>query len=128
NHVLELYIMNFFTHLFTNKKPSSIRPSSQLELLEVDMHNHLLPGIDDGSASVKNSIAYIQALQKLELRKFICTPNIMAGVHPNTKSTIEEAQTALISGLKDIGNDTPIFAAAEHMIDDGLAYLVQQDE
>ncbi|PUV22841.1 tyrosine-protein phosphatase [Sphingobacterium athyrii] len=120
--------MNFFTNLFTHKKSPSVRTLAQLEFLEVDMHNHLLPGIDDGSISVKNSINYIQDLQKLGLKKFICTPHIMAGVHPNTKSTIEAAQTALISGLKDTGNDTPIFAAAEHMIDDGLTSLIQQDQ
>ncbi len=120
--------MNFLTNLFKNKKPSSVRPLAQLEFLEVDMHNHLLPGIDDGSTSVKNSIAYIQELQRLGLKKFICTPHIMAGVHPNNKSTIEEAQTALVQGLKENGNGADIFAAAEHMIDDGLTSLIQQDE
>lgn len=120
--------MSFLTNLFKHKKSSSVRPLAQLEFLEVDMHNHLLPGIDDGSSSVKNSISYIQALQRLGLKKFICTPHIMAGVHPNNRSTIDEAQVALVKGLKDSGNDTPIFAAAEHMIDDGLNSLIKQDE
>jgi protein-tyrosine phosphatase len=120
--------MGFFTNLFNTKKSSSVRPLAQLEFLGVDMHNHLLPGIDDGSTSVKSSIGYIEELQRLGLKKFICTPHIMAGVHPNTKSSIGTAQLALVGGLKESGHDIEIFGAAEHMIDDGLPALLQQDE
>ncbi|MDM1296835.1 protein tyrosine phosphatase [Sphingobacterium sp. N143] len=120
--------MSFFTNLFKSRKSSSVRPLAQLEFLEVDMHNHLLPGIDDGSPSVQHSLGYIQELHRLGLKKFICTPHIMAGVHPNNKQSIEEAQLALIKGLKDTGKDIDIFAAAEHMIDDGLLSLIQNDE
>ena len=55
--------MGFFSNLF-GKKTSSIRSFAQLEFLEVDMHNHLLPGIDDGSDSVQQSLHYIQELQR----------------------------------------------------------------
>ncbi len=68
--------MGFFSNLF-GKKTSSIRSLAQLEFLEVDMHNHLLPGIDDGSDSVRQSLLYIQELQRLGLKKFICTPQIL---------------------------------------------------
>ncbi len=120
--------MGFFSNLFGTNKKSSIRPLAQLEFLEVDMHNHLLPGIDDGSSSVQNSLGYMEGLQRLGLKKFICTPHIMAGVHPNTKSSIEQAQVNLESGLKNIGSKVEIYAAAEHMIDDGLSNLIQENE
>lgn len=115
--------MGFFSSLFKTKK-STIRSLSQLDFLEVDMHNHLLPGIDDGSIDVQHSLHYIQELQRLGIKKFICTPHIMAGVHPNTKFSIGKAQSTLQAALKTTGNDVDIFAAAEHMIDEDLPSLI----
>ncbi|WP_434413983.1 tyrosine-protein phosphatase [Sphingobacterium thalpophilum] len=120
--------MSFFSKLFKTTRSSSVRPLAQMEFLGVDMHNHLLPGIDDGSQSVKDSIVYIQELQRLGLKKFICTPHIMAGVHPNDKMSIDAAHANLTKGLRDRGLETDIFAAAEHMIDDGLPTLLRQDD
>ncbi|WP_333626100.1 CpsB/CapC family capsule biosynthesis tyrosine phosphatase [Sphingobacterium siyangense] len=119
--------MGFFSNLF-GKKTSSIRSLAQLEFLEVDMHNHLLPGIDDGSDSVQQSLHYIQELQRLGLKKFICTPHIMAGVHQNTKFSIEHAKDSLVEGLKSSGNNVDIFGAAEHMIDENLPLLIRENE
>jgi len=119
--------MGFFSNLF-GKKTSSIRSLAQLEFLEVDMHNHLLPGIDDGSNSVQQSLHYIEELQRLGLKKFICTPHIMAGVHQNTKFSIEHAKDSLVAGLKKSGNDVDIFGAAEHMIDENLSLLIRENE
>ncbi|MEN5194248.1 tyrosine-protein phosphatase [Sphingobacterium faecium] len=121
--------MAFFSNLFTKKKNStSVRSLTQLDFLEVDMHNHLLPGIDDGSTSVQQSLGFIKELNSLGFKKFICTPHIMDGVHPNTKFTIGNAHHALSEGLKKAGSDIEIFAAAEHMIDDGLHMLIQNND
>jgi len=121
--------MSFFSNLFTkNKNAASVRSISQLDFLEVDMHNHLLPGIDDGSTSVQQSLGYIKELSSLGFKKFICTPHIMEGVHPNTKFSIGQAHHALSEGLKNSGSDVEIFAAAEHMIDDGLHALVESND
>lgn len=116
--------MGFFSNIFRSKT-SSIRPLAQLEFLGVDMHNHLLPGIDDGSASLQDSLQYIHELERLGLKKFICTPHIMAGVHNNTHFSIEHARSTLAHGLEAAGKNTEIIAAAEHMIDDGLEHLIR---
>jgi hypothetical protein len=51
----------------------------------------------------------------------------MAGVHPNTKSSIEEAHINLENALR-ISAARLKFAAAEHMIDEGLSDLVRDNE
>lgn len=121
--------MAFFSNLFTKKKNSaSVKSLAQLEFLEVDMHNHLLPGIDDGSISVQQSLEFIKELNNLGFKNFICTPHIMEGVHPNTKSSIHQAYQALNDGLEKSGSNVEIFAAAEHMIDDGLHVLIDNND
>lgn len=121
--------MGIFSKLFGTKEKSesNIRELGKLNFLEVDMHNHLLPSIDDGSQSVEQSLKLIKGISDLGLSKFICTPHIMEGVHPNTKSTINNAHTQLSSALTDAGSKIEIFAAAEHMIDDGLSTLISKD-
>ena len=121
--------MSFFSKLFGSKKESrdKVRSLGKLSFLEVDMHNHLLPGIDDGSSSVEESLELIKGLNGLGFQNFICTPHIMDGVHPNNKATISGAHTALSNALAEKSSKVKIFAAAEHMIDDGLMPLIAKD-
>lgn len=120
--------MSFFSRLFSKKSHSTkVKLLGKLAFLEVDMHNHLLPGIDDGSPSVERSLELIRGLNQLGFDKFICTPHIMEGVHPNTKSTISQAHSSLVQGLKQSGSKVQVHAAAEHMIDDGLRALIAKD-
>ncbi|SKB88947.1 Tyrosine-protein phosphatase YwqE [Sphingobacterium nematocida] len=99
----------------------------KLAFLQVDMHNHLLPGIDDGSQSTEQSVLLIKGLHAMGFEKFICTPHIMAGVHPNTKSTIAAAHEVLNKELHTTNPKVQIFAAAEHMIDEELETIIKMD-
>ena len=65
-----------------------------VDLLEgfIDIHNHILPGIDDGAKTVEDSFEMIDALNKLGFEGLIHTPHIMPGVHPNTPDTIANAE------------------------------------
>lgn len=121
--------MGLFSRLFGSKKETSdkVRSLGKLAFLEVDIHNHLLPGIDDGSSSVEESLDLIKGLSGLGLQKFICTPHIMDGVHSNNKSTINSAYNKLSAALKEKSSKVQIYAAAEHMIDDGLTHLITKD-
>ena len=44
----------------------------------VDFHTHILPGIDDGSASVEESVAMLQVEAKQGIRHVIATPHFYA--------------------------------------------------
>lgn len=92
----------------------------------IDIHNHILPGIDDGAKTVEDSIALIKAFNAFGVTHFIATPHIMHNYYPNDKETIAKAlsqvQHALIShDLKHIS----VEAAAEHMIDDNFEHLLE---
>ena len=40
----------------------------------VDMHSHVLPGIDDGAQNPEESIALIKKMMELGIKKIIATP------------------------------------------------------
>lgn len=84
----------------------------------VDIHNHLLPGIDDGAANVEESISLVKRFREIGINKFISTPHIMNDYYPNTPSTINAALKELRNSLKEEGiHDIEIHAAAEYMMD-----------
>ncbi len=43
----------------------------------VDMHSHVLPGIDDGAQNPEESIYLIKKMMGLGIKKIIATPHIM---------------------------------------------------
>jgi protein-tyrosine phosphatase len=102
--------------LFGKKK--SERSTVDLGWLGVDMHSHLLPGIDDGSPDLATSIELIDGLIKLGYKKFIATPHVLWDLYPNTTETITNALGELRAGLTEKGLDVEISAAAEYYIDE----------
>lgn len=91
----------------------------------IDIHNHILPGIDDGAKTVDDSIELIKEFGEFGVTDFICTPHIMENYYPNDTITINKALTLLKNGLKMNNLDhVRIDAAAEHMIDSGFEKLV----
>lgn len=95
----------------------------------VDIHNHLLPGIDDGAATVEDSLALIRKFSELGIRDFIATPHIMNDYYPNTPGVIKEALLKLEQALSEAGmNDVKVRAAAEYMMDQTFLELLEEDE
>ena len=43
----------------------------------IDIHNHILPGIDDGAKTVEDSINLIKGFSDIGVKNSIATPHIM---------------------------------------------------
>lgn len=87
----------------------------------VDIHNHILPGIDDGAKTVEESLGLLRGFSQLGVTRFICTPHIMHHHYDNTPKTIQAAHGVLLKGLEKAKMGSMGLAyAAEHMIDDNF--------
>jgi len=84
----------------------------------LDFHNHLLPGIDDGSPNPETSVALAQGLMDLGFTQFICSPHIIADTHPNNRDTISKAAEILNGFAKENNSNLKVDFIAEYMIDD----------
>jgi tyrosine-protein phosphatase YwqE len=91
----------------------------------VDMHSHLLPGIDDGSPDIATSLELIRRMMKRGFKKFVTTPHIMWEMYKNTPEIINEKLELLRTALKNEGIDTEIKAAAEYFLDDHVEKLLE---
>jgi protein-tyrosine phosphatase len=99
------------------------------DLLEdfVDIHSHILPGIDDGAKNLKESIDLIKKLKELGVKQFIPTPHIMQDFYPNTDETIGSAYESLLGNLtKKLQNGITINPAAEYMLDMTFETLLEE--
>ncbi|HHO65129.1 MAG TPA: capsular biosynthesis protein [Epsilonproteobacteria bacterium] len=100
---------------FKSKKPIKDVPS-----LKVDVHSHLIPGIDDGSRSMEESLSLLQGMKDLGYDKIITTPHIMKDSYCNTPEIIRNGLAELRAAARKKGIDIIIEAAAEYYLDDGF--------
>ena len=96
-------------------KPATVKPD--LSFIGVDMHSHLLPGIDDGLKTLDETIRFISELEQLGYTKLICTPHIISDIHPNSAETILPKLELVRNALKEKNINITIEAAAEYMVD-----------
>jgi tyrosine-protein phosphatase YwqE len=95
----------------------------------VDIHSHLLPGIDDGAKDMDETIALIQKMSSYGIKQFITTPHVLGNVYPNTPQIIRQ-QLQLVQNelLKRNVTDISIQAAAEYMIDERFIEILEKDQ
>jgi tyrosine-protein phosphatase YwqE len=92
----------------------------------VDIHNHILPGIDDGAKTVEESLELIKGFSQFGVKYFIATPHIMHNYYPNNPETINNSLLLLKDSLlENAMKDISIRAAAEHMIDDNFEAIME---
>lgn len=93
--------------------------------VSVDMHSHILPGIDDGSPDVDTSLLLVRGLYDLGIRTCIATPHIIGDMYRNTNETIEPALATLRQACAEVALPMQLHAAAEYMMDDYFMELLQ---
>lgn len=110
--------MGLLSFLHKTYKPALI------SRLGVDIHSHLLPGIDDGAPTLDHSIAMIQKFVNLGYKKLVTTPHIMADSYPNTPETIGSALALVQAEIKRLNISIDISAAAEYYADEYFLQLI----
>ncbi|MCU0403077.1 MAG: histidinol phosphatase [Chitinophagaceae bacterium] len=97
------------------KKKSDWR--NALAFIGTDIHNHLLPGIDDGSPDIENSMELYEGLHELGFSDFVFTPHILTDIHPNNRTTISNSYSKLKPCIKEKNEVCKLAFAAEYMVD-----------
>src|SRR5262245_31049566 len=69
----------------------------------IDLHCHLLPGIDDGSKDLEMSLAMARMASSDGISTIACTPHILPGVYRNTGPAIRAAVAGLQKSISDAG-------------------------
>ncbi len=86
----------------------------------VDIHSHVLPGIDDGAKNIKDSQFLLESMLNLGFKKCITSPHTMANVYNNTIETINNAKETVNKELPDLAKKLDLKAASEYYIDENF--------
>lgn len=101
---------------------------TSLDWLKVDIHSHLLPGIDDGCKTLEESAQIIRQMQDLGYESFITTPHIMGDFYRNTPQIIRAKLQELKMYLAQKNINVNIEAAAEYYLDEWFTRLIENEE
>ncbi len=109
---------------FKNKKTqtTSVLP------LEVDIHSHLIPGIDDGIESVEQGLDILREMVDLGYKKVITTPHTMMEAYPNTPETINSGLAVMKAAIAEAQIPIEIEAATEYFLDESFIERLDNDE
>ena len=83
----------------------------------VDIHSHILPGVDDGAKNVEESLELIRMIRSLGFSKIIGTPHTYPGLYNNTSDSIKKSYKKLKINLTENIN---IDYASEYMLEEGI--------
>ena len=86
----------------------------------VDIHSHVLPGIDDGAKNLKDSQFILESMISLGFKKCITSPHTMANVYNNTIESINNAKKTVEEELPDLTQKLDLKAASEYYIDENF--------
>lgn len=112
--------MSFFSSLFEKK---TLSEPIDLAIVSTDIHSHLIPGIDDGSQSMEDSLELVRSLSILGYKKLITTPHVNSDQFKNTNEKILGGLALLRKAVNENNIPVTIDAAAEYLIDFGFSDL-----
>ncbi|MDY6904871.1 MAG: CpsB/CapC family capsule biosynthesis tyrosine phosphatase [Thermodesulfobacteriota bacterium] len=86
----------------------------------IDIHNHILPGLDDGATDMDESLAMAEIASEDGIRDIIATPHLMPGL---SLEAIQRRVHKLNTALNDANIPVVVHPGAEipvHMLEDNI--------
>ncbi len=90
----------------------------------IDIHSHILPGLDDGARDMAVSLDMARMAVADGIVAMVCSPHILPTVYDNVGERIEAAVTDLRAALADAGIGLALYSGADvHVSPDVLSGL-----
>lgn len=83
--------------------------------MKIDIHSHILPGIDDGSRTLEESVQLVSEMTGWGFERITCTPHITKKFR-NTRESIQEKFDMLSKAVLDKGLDIELRMSAEYRL------------
>ena len=93
----------------------------------IDIHSHLLPGIDDGATDISNTIKLLEGIRKIGFTKCIATPHTLPEIWENTSDGIKETFHTTKQNLEEPFQTMLHHAASEYMINEAFLERLQTE-
>lgn len=94
----------------------------------IDIHCHILPGVDDGPKDFQESVLMARHALKDGIHTIVATPHALGGSFSNPNEKIENDVEALKSRFKSLKIELTLYPGAEIHISPGMAKKVISGE
>lgn len=94
----------------------------------IDLHCHLLPGVDDGARTLEDSLAMAQQAVSEGISHILVTPHHKNGKYLNPKEAVMEATAALQTELDDRGIGLTLYPCQEIRINGDLLDDIENED
>ncbi len=82
-----------------------------------DFHLHLLPGVDDGSATLQETLSMVDGLMHLGFDTFVCTPHQKEGSINPSLSSLREVHDVVVEEVQERYPSVRLILGAENFYD-----------
>jgi len=93
----------------------------------IDIHNHLLPGIDDGARTIEDSLALARVAVADGITHMVCTPHIQPGVYDNDLNSIKQVFELFQAALLEHDIALKVAMSAEVRICPEILSMLESD-
>ena len=94
----------------------------------IDLHSHIIAGVDDGARTLDNSLALAQNSVDAGVTHLMCTPHIHLGVFDNNAASIKVAFDKTLVAIRQAGIPLKLAMACEVRIaPEILTWVVQKE-
>lgn len=90
----------------------------------IDLHCHLLPGVDDGAADLDEALAMARRLRDIGFTAVCCTPHLPWSSPGHSLAQLDAAREALAAELERAGVALALHRGAEHHVSELAERLV----
>lgn len=95
----------------------------------VDIHCHCLPAIDDGPATMEESVSLCKAMHKDGIKDVIATPHQLGRYGEyNDSERIREKVKSINNELKDNGIEINVLPGADIRVDERICKFIEEDK
>ena len=108
--------------------PPAAEPGPVRALYPVEMHCHVLPGVDDGLKLPAESLHYLRQMAEWGIRHVIASPHISQDTYPNRSDDLRRSADALRTLMEAEGVPLTLHVAAEYMTDELFAARLRQND
>ena len=83
--------------------------------MKIDIHSHILPGIDDGARTLEESVQLVSEMAGWGFERITCTPHITKKFR-NTQESIKEKFDMISNAVSSKGLDIELRMSAEYRL------------
>jgi protein-tyrosine phosphatase len=121
-------LWQFLKNQFQPRTPNVPDAAAPAWVYPIEMHCHILPGVDDGLAQPDESLECLRRMAQWGIRQVIATPHISQDLHPNTSDDLRRRADDLRQRIEAEGLPITFSVAAEYMLDELFVARLKADD